>query len=164
MSIPAMATTQKVISADILARQPESLWRQAVRAFFRQRSAVIGLSIVVFLILLSIFAPLIAPYNPEQILIGVENVQKREAPCIHLLGCPRDRPQHIMGIDGNVRDVFSRVVFGARVSLYVGVVTVGFAIVAGAFLGAIAGFIGGATDHPDILFPGSPVPPTVPRV
>jgi peptide/nickel transport system permease protein len=68
-------------------------------------------------------------------------------PCIHLLGCPEDRPQHIMGLDGNLRDEFSRVVFGARVSLWIGFATVGFAIVIGTFIGAVAGYAGGRTDN-----------------
>ena len=144
-----MATTTKPISVDTFdafSRSPDSLWRQLLRAFVRQRSAMIGIAIIVLLFCIAIFAPLIAPYNPEQVLIGVERVQKRSAPCIHLLGCPADRPQHIMGIDGNFRDEWSRVIFGARVSLYIGFVTVGFAIVVGILLGAIAGYTGGRLD------------------
>ena len=68
-------------------------------------------------------------------------------PCIHLLGCPTDRPQHIFGLDGNLRDEFSRVVHGARVSLQIGFVTVGFAIVIGTIIGAIAGYAGGWSDN-----------------
>ena len=130
-----------------MTRPPESLWRQAVRAFFRQRSAVIGLTIIVALVLIALFAPLIAPYDPIQVLIGVEDVQKRAAPCIHVLGCPADQPQHLMGTDGNVRDQFSRIVYGTRVSLYVGFITVGFAIVVGVLLGAVAGYVGGWVDN-----------------
>ena len=137
-------TVEKTLpAADVLVRGPESLWRQALRAFFRQRSAVIGLGMLVFLVLVALLAPVIAPYEPTQVLISVEDVQKREPPCIHLLGCPADHPQHIMGIDGNVRDEFSRVIYGARVSLYIGFITVGFAILVGIFLGSIAGYLGG---------------------
>ena len=59
-----------------------------------------------------------------------------------LLGCPADQPQHIMGLDSNLRDEFSRVIYGSRVSLQIGIVTVGFAIVVGTFIGAIAGYAG----------------------
>jgi ABC-type dipeptide/oligopeptide/nickel transport system permease subunit len=71
----------------------------------------------------------------------------RQAPCIHLLGCPEDQPQHIMGIDGNVRDEFSRVIYGARLSLIIGFTTVSFAIVIGTTLGAFAGYLGGSFDN-----------------
>jgi peptide/nickel transport system permease protein len=131
----------------LLTRPPESLWRQALHAFFRQRSAIIGLAIIVLLVLLAALAPIIAPYDPEQVLIGIEDVQKRAAPCIHILGCPADQPQHIMGTDGNNRDEWSRVIYGARVSLYVGFLTVGFAIIVGVLLGASAGYIGGWIDN-----------------
>jgi ABC-type dipeptide/oligopeptide/nickel transport system permease subunit len=124
-----------------------SLWRLTLRRLFRQRSAVIGLVILVFLILVAAFAPLIAPYDPEDVLIGDEPVKKREGPCIHLLGCQRDKPQHLMGIDGNVRDQFSRVVYGTRVSLYIGFSTVTFAIIVGTLLGSVAGYAGGWLDN-----------------
>ncbi len=124
-----------------------SLWRLTLRRLFKQRSALVGMSILGFLVFVAIFAPLIAPYEPTQVLIGLEPVKKRQAPCIHLLGCPADQPQHFMGIDGNVRDEFSRVVFGTRVSLFIGFTTVGFAIIVGTFLGAVAGYVGGWTDN-----------------
>lgn len=124
-----------------------SLWRLTLRRLFRQRSAVVGLILLGLLIFTAIFAEFIAPYDPLQPLIGIEDVKKRESPCIHLLGCPSDRPQHLMGIDGNVRDQFSRIVYGTRVSLYVGFITVTFAVVIGTFIGAVAGFMGGWFDN-----------------
>lgn len=124
-----------------------SLWRLTFRRLFRQRSALLGLILLAVLVISAIFAPIIAPYDPEQPLIGIEEVGKREAPCIHALGCPADRPQHIMGIDGNFRDVFSRILYGTRVSLYVGLLTVSFAVITGTMLGAIAGFLGGGIDN-----------------
>jgi ABC-type dipeptide/oligopeptide/nickel transport system permease subunit len=81
------------------------------------------------------------------VLIGAEQVTRRDPPCIHLLGCPADQPQHLMGIDGNVRDQFSRVVYGTRLSLLIGFTTVGFAIVVGMALGAMAGYFGGWADN-----------------
>jgi len=120
-----------------------SLWRLTLRRLFRQRSAVIGGFILLILIFVAIFADVLAPYDPTEVLIGKEDVGKREKPCIHLLGCPEDQPQHIMGTDGNVRDVFSRVLHGTRISLTVGFATVLFAIIVGTTLGALSGFLGG---------------------
>ncbi len=75
-----------------------------------------------------------------------QRIKARTAPCIHLLGCPEDQPQHLAGIDGNIRDQFSRLLFGARLSLVVGISTVSFAIILGTVLGAIAGYFGGWWD------------------
>jgi peptide/nickel transport system permease protein len=124
-----------------------SLFQLTVRRIFRQRSAIIGGSILFFLIFVAIFAPLLAPFDPNFVLIGHEDVRRRTDPCIHLLGCPEDQPQHILGTDGNVRDVFSRVIFGTRVSLFIGFSTVGFAIIIGTLLGSLGGFLGGWVDN-----------------
>ena len=129
-----------------LTNQPATLWGLVRKRFFRRRSALVGLAILGLLVLIAIFADVIAPYSPEQVLIGVEPVRKRQAPCIHLLGCPADQPQHLMGIDGNVRDQFTRVLFGSRFSLIIGFTTVTFAILIGATLGGVAGFLGGWLD------------------
>jgi ABC-type dipeptide/oligopeptide/nickel transport system permease subunit len=56
-------------------------------------------------------------------------------------------PEHLMGIDGNVRDVYSRVIHGTRVSLQIGFLTVGFAIIVGMLIGAVSGFAGGGIDN-----------------
>ena len=99
------------------------------------------------LIFVAIFADWLSPYNPYDVLIGIEPVKMRQAPCIHLLGCPEDQPQHLMGIDGNVRDMFSRLLYGARLSLIIGFTTVSFAIVIGVTLGALSGYLGGWVDN-----------------
>ncbi len=99
------------------------------------------------LVLIALLAPVIAPYDPDQVLIGIENVKMRSGPCIHLLGCPADKPQHILGVDGNVRDLLSRLIYGARISLVIGLSTVGFAIIIGTLLGAVAGYAGGWADN-----------------
>jgi len=143
-----MATVTELPLDDIAVRdigdyRSNSLWRLTLRRLLRQRSAVVGLVILGALVFLAIFAPVIAPYEPNQSLIGVEDIARRDAPCIHLLGCPADQPQHLMGVDGNVRDQFSRIIYGTRVSLRVGLITVGFAIVVGTLLGAVAGYSGG---------------------
>ncbi len=135
--------------ADPLAGQkPVSLLRDTLRNILRQRSAIVGLTVLTFLVLVAIFAGVIAPFDPNQVLLGVEDTAKpRLAPCIHLLGCAAALPEHLMGLDGNARDVFSRVVFGSQVSLLIGFVTVGFAIVLGTIIGSIAGFFGSRIDN-----------------
>jgi len=120
-----------------------SLWRLTLRRLLRQRSAVIGLIILATLVFIAFAAPLIAPYSPTQNLIGIEDVARRESPCIHLLGCAAENSQHLMGTDGNFRDVFSRIIYGTRVSLRIGFLTVGFAIIVGTLLGAVSGYFGG---------------------
>ncbi|MBA3533361.1 MAG: ABC transporter permease [Ardenticatenales bacterium] len=119
----------------------ENLWRVTLRRLFKQKSAVVGAVILAILVLVAIFADVIAPYDPIQQLVG--DVKRREAPCIHLLGCPAEQSQHFMGIDGNFRDLYSRIIHGTRVSLFIGFATVGFAIIVGTLLGAVAGYVGG---------------------
>src|SRR3990172_3636686 len=127
---------------------PSRLWRDTLRHLFHQRSAVAGLMILGTLLLVAVLAPVLATHDPIKSMIGIEEgVRKREPPCIHVLGCPADKPQHILGLDGNVRDLFSRVLYGAQLSLQVGVLSVGFAIVIGTFLGSIAGYAGGWLDN-----------------
>lgn len=135
-----------ILDPEALSERPATLWGLVRRRFFRRRSALVGLAILGLLVFIAVFAPVLAPYHPERVLIGVEQVRKRQAPCIHLLGCPADQPQHLMGIDGNVRDQFSRVLYGSRFSLIIGFTTVTFAILVGATLGGVAGFLGGWLD------------------
>jgi peptide/nickel transport system permease protein len=131
----------KLSSEPIAERDIPAL--QALRRLFRHRSAQMGMILLGMLLILAIFAKWIAPYDP---LIQLKDVKRRDTPCIHLLGCPEDEPQHLMGIDGNSRDLFSRVVYGARLSLQVGITTITFAIIIGGFLGAVAGFLSRSDD------------------
>lgn len=130
-----------------LTEKPQSQWRLTMQRFRGRKSGMIGLGIVTFLILMAFFAPLLAPYDPNQVLIGKEDVGPRDPPCVHILGCDENTPQHIMGTDGNVRDEFSRVIFGARISLTLGFFTVTIALLVGSILGATAGYIGGWYDN-----------------
>jgi ABC-type dipeptide/oligopeptide/nickel transport system permease subunit len=133
--------------ANISDYKSNSLWRLTLRRIFKQRSAVVGMAILGFLMFTAVFANIIAPYDPTDVLIGKEDIRKRAAPCIHLLGCPDDQPQHLLGVDGNVRDQFSRILYGARVSLRIGISVVTVAVILGTALGAIAGYYGGWFDN-----------------
>jgi ABC-type dipeptide/oligopeptide/nickel transport system permease subunit len=136
------------IAPETLAARPGNLWRDTAKSILRQRSAQVGLVLLTVLITTAILAPVIATHDPNE-AVGIEEglTAEEKAPCIHLLGCRESQPQHYFGVDRNGRDVFSRVVFGARVSLYVGVLTVGFAILIGSVVGGIAAFLGGAVDN-----------------
>lgn len=132
----------------VAVTRASGLWRDTIGNILRQRSAIVGLAILGLLAFVAIFAPIIATHDPNGRLLGVEEgVAQRAAPCIHLLGCAADKPEHYFGTDGNFRDVFSRVVFGARTSLVIGFAAIGFAIVVGTSIGAVAGYVGGWVDN-----------------
>lgn len=143
----ASAEAADHIAEEGLMGDPVPLWKQTWNRLLRKRSGQVGLVIIGLLLVIAVSAPFIAPYDPNQVLIGVEQVKRRDAPCIHLLGCDASKPQHIMGIDGNTRDVFSRILYGTRISLMIGVVTVSIALFFGVVLGAIAGYFGGWLDN-----------------
>lgn len=106
----------------------KDVWRR----FKGNRLAMVGLVLIILLVLTAIFAPLIAPYTITQRFTG----HFREGPS-------RD---HYFGTDTIGRDVFSRIVFGARVSLKIGIVATSIALTIGLLLGAVAGFFGGILD------------------
>ncbi|MCL4394683.1 MAG: ABC transporter permease [Chloroflexi bacterium] len=98
------------------------------------------LSVLVFV---AVFAGVLAPFDPT---LPLSHVTRRDTPCIHALGCTSSEGDHLLGIDGNNRDELSRILFGARLSLEIGFVTTGFAIIIGSLLGAVAGYAGGRLD------------------
>ena len=93
----------------------------------------IGITIISILSLVAILAPVISPYDPAQIDQG------------SLLVSPSSK--HLMGTDSLGRDLFSRIIFGARISLGIGLIAVGIATVVGVILGSIAGFYGRWIDY-----------------
>jgi peptide/nickel transport system permease protein len=120
-----------------------------LRRLFRQRSAIVGLALLGFLFAAALLADVLAPYSPTKSMLdlGEPGAKPRTPPCIHILGCPATQTEHIFGLDGNVRDVYSRMLHGARISLTVGFVTVLWSIFAGLVIGAVSGFLGGRSDN-----------------
>ena len=129
------------------AEASSSLLRDTIGSILRQRSAVAGLVLLAIIIGGALLADVLTPYGPAQQLSTMEGTRRLAPPCIHLLGCDASQPQFVMGLDENTRDVFSRVLHGARLSIVIGLATVSLAIVVGTLIGAFAGFIGGWFDN-----------------
>ena len=104
-----------------------------LRKLLRHRSATIGASIIIFFLIVAIFAPLIATHDPRQANI-IERLQGGSA-------------SHYLGTDKVGRDIFSRIVYGTRISLKVGLIAMTFSVGFGTFFGAIAGYYGGKLDN-----------------
>ena len=137
------------IAAQTKSARPVTGVRANVARILRQRSAVVGLAILAFLFSIALLANFLAPYGEKISMLDLHEpgVHTRDAPCIHILGCPETRPEHFFGLDGNARDELSRVIYGARVSLLVGFTTVIWSIIVGMIIGAVAGYVGGWLDN-----------------
>ena len=130
MSIAEIESTE-------LAREASTggLWREAWFRLRRNPGAIVGAVFVLAFVVVAIFAPLIAPYSPEEIPVDLP------ATC-----CPGPSWEHLLGTNVVGQDTFSRIVYGARLSLIVGVVSVAVGLSIGMLLGAIAGYVGGIVD------------------
>jgi peptide/nickel transport system permease protein len=112
------------------------LWRDAWFRLRRNKGAIVGFTLVASFVVIAFFAPLIAPYGPlDQNLLLVANG------C-----CPGPSRHHLLGVDQLGRDELSRIIYGARYSLLIGVVAVTVGLSIGVTLGAIAGYFGGWID------------------
>ncbi|MEN2984248.1 MAG: oligopeptide ABC transporter permease [Dictyoglomaceae bacterium] len=113
-------------------RKPRSLWKIAWKRLAKNRLALVGLSIVLIIVIIAIFADYIAPYDPLKVDLSK-----------HLLPPSRE---HLLGTDEFGRDILSRIIFGARVSLQIGFFAQVISISLGTVLGLLAGFYGGWVD------------------
>ena len=117
---------------------PVAPWRENWHYFIGNRGAVIGLIILALMVLTAIFAPLIAPHDPT--------FQYRDALLVPPAWSPNGRPEFLLGTDALGRDILSRLIYGARFSLVIGLVVVTLALVSGILVGLVAGFFGGWID------------------
>jgi peptide/nickel transport system permease protein len=127
-----MAAPAVPVSRPVPVRASRGLWRDALRRLLRNRPALLGLALIAVFVGAALFAPLIAPYGA-------------------LEGSLADRlqppsPEHIMGTDLQGRDEFSRVLYGAQVSLVAGMGSVLMGVMIGGLIGALAGGFGGRVD------------------
>ncbi|MHB8645352.1 MAG: ABC transporter permease [Thermomicrobiales bacterium] len=131
--LPGRVVDQPQILAPVQAafrRQNE--WWRAWRRFIRFKPAVVGLVMIGLIALLAIFAPLIAPYDPNVI----NTATRGAAPTL----------AHPFGIDEDGRDMLSRIIYGARIAMLVGLAATGISLVIGVLVGAVAGYFGGFAD------------------
>jgi peptide/nickel transport system permease protein len=128
LALPTTVPTEAGAPAVLAGGGVQDWWRR----FVRKRGAVFGLAVLAAMLLLSVLAPVLAPYDP--LAQGV--------------GAPLQAPSlaHWAGTDSFGRDVLSRIIYGARIALVVGVVSVALAMVLGVALGLVAGYYGGWID------------------
>jgi peptide/nickel transport system permease protein len=107
-------------------------WRSAFRRLINNRSSLIGLIVLISLILIAIFADQIAPFSFREQNLDATFLMPNSV--------------NLFGTDNFGRDIFSRVIYGTRISLMVGVISVSIALIVGGSMGAMAGYIGGYFD------------------
>ena len=115
---------------------PSGLWSEARYRLLRNPGALVGAFFVSVFVFVAVFAPWLAPYGPKESNLDLLNNGKPVGPS----------SEHWLGIDLLGRDEFSRIVYGARYSLLIGVVSVTIGLSIGLLLGASAGYLGGKTD------------------
>src|SRR5918994_2921491 len=121
---------------EVALEAPSGLWAEAWQRLRRNPGAIVGFVLVFSFVVVAIFAPLIAPADPN-----VQNLRLIREGC-----CPGPSLDHLFGLDELGRDELSRVVYGARFSILIGVVAVSVGLSLGLVLGATAGFLGGFVD------------------
>jgi peptide/nickel transport system permease protein len=121
---------------EVQLEAPSGLWHEAWQRLKHNPGAIVGFILVGLFAFVAIFAPLIAIEDPTQ-----GDLSRLEGSC-----CPGPSAEHPFGIDQQGRDEFSRIVYGARYSLLIGIVSVTVGLSIGLMFGAIAGFFGGVVD------------------
>ena len=136
-------------AADVaLEVAPSGLWRDAWSRLRRNPAAIVGFFFLIVFVIAAIFAPLLATHGPLD-----QNLSLIEKGC-----CPGPSAGHLLGVDRLGRDEYSRILYGARFSLLIGVVSVAVGLSVGIVLGAAAGYLGGVVDSfimrcMDVLLP-----------
>ena len=125
--------TETTPSQQILVNRRTPRRFENLRRLLRNKSAVVGLTVLLVLVLVAIFAPYIVPYDP----LKIDPSQALLSPS----------PTHLFGTDQFGRDVFSRVVAGTYISLAVGLISVGIAVIFGVTIGLVSGYYGGNVDN-----------------
>src|SRR5919199_819165 len=137
MQAPLLVSSPETAEQTEIAVAPYSPWAETVREFVRNRLAVTGLVVAFVLITVAVAAPLVAPHDPtEQFDQGLSLIGAPLAPGSHFL----------LGSDTLGRDVESRLIYGARISLLIGTLANGLAVAIGVIVGLISGYFGKAVE------------------
>ena len=123
-------------SREIQLEAPSGLWSEAWRRLIRNPGAIVGAFFVICFVAAAVLAPVLASYGPKD-----QNLLLIVKGC-----CPGPSAKHWLGVDLLGRDVYSRILYGARYSLLIGIVSVSIGLSVGLVLGSIAGYIGGFVD------------------
>jgi dipeptide transport system permease protein len=115
-----------------------SAFREFWHYFSRNKGAVIGLALFLVILFVAIFAPVFAPHSPSE--------QNRAALLLAPAWSETGNSAYLLGTDAVGRDILSRLIYGARFSLFIGLVVVTLSVLSGVLIGLIAGFFGGKTD------------------
>jgi peptide/nickel transport system permease protein len=123
-------------SREIQLEAPNGLWSEAWQRLRRNPGALVGFGLVALFLAVALFAPWLAPHGPRE-----QNLSLLREGC-----CPGPSVSHPFGVDALGRDELSRIMYGARYSLLIGVVSVTVGLSIGLVLGAVAGYVGGIVD------------------
>ena len=157
----AVRTGMQPADSTTFVRKQRSLWRDALYRLFRNRAAVLGMVVIAFAAIVAASAQIIAPYDPV-----TQNTPKQlmEPIWTQFFGSKFTDSAYLLGSDELGRDILTRLMYGARVSLIVGIVPVAMVFVIGATIGMLSGYVGGWVDNllmrftdvvyafPDLLF------------
>ena len=124
--------SDRILEAEAEIQPDEGVWKSIVNMFRANKAALLGLILIAIILLMALFAPLIARYDPE----ALDLINMRKAPSV----------AHWFGTDDLGRDVFARVVYGSRISLMIGFVPSVISLLLGTVLGLMAGFLGRRVD------------------
>ena len=156
------STQAHIADLTMMTVKPRSLWVDAWYRLIRNRASVVGMVIILIFALVAVFANVLAPHNPLQIVSGQKYLPPawvESGP-----GGAAGNPAHLLGTDTLGRDVLSRTIYGARVSMVVGFLPTFIILVIGTVIGLLSGYAGGRVDNllmrltdvvyafPDLLF------------
>ena len=125
-------TNEFMTQEDIEAAAPSSLWKDAWKRFYKNKTAVVALVVLFLLAMGAIFAGVLTPFDPYEVVLS----EVKQAPSA----------KHLLGTDEQGRDILTRLLYGARISLSVGFISVAISTLLGSIVGIVSAYFGGWVD------------------